>query len=680
MKRLAIFFITLIFLCSTVSPVSVSADSGEIRMELKDAMLLPGDNQNTVAFTLDVHNGKSGELDFNQFWVRLQTKAGSNITVNLLPQDKDKTRIPSDTSQSYSFYAKVSSTTELQDLVFKLVQLDFSVAGFERLVDQVSVPNNYSFVTSVGSDRNVRINGIPVSERIDRIAISQNEEFYLPSIFFEMENEGTNGVKLPDYTYYLRTESGQMYPLQSTVFLKDAGLQPLVNKEGTLSGSIPREAGTGGWQLVIAQTITDNGGSVQLPVAFFQLPAAVAEDVSIGNDYEITGKAGTYTVQLTSLQRLPWEDQDILSASITLKNDGSETLPLPDLKAYFKLDDAVTVEAKLIRTDRVISLLPGKEITLQLAGQIPYASEFQSIKLILQEKEADNKVNDLLTFYHNKELMEMPVIPANTARKLTDIGQSAAYTVQDVHTFQGDSADLYAVKMDAQNLEKRLTGLRKQLAQFKAADGTVFPAKISEVQNKLTPGGKAQQYIWTMLPKDYPTEGMQLIVGDEIPNEAGKQQGYVNAASFGLPEELKEPKAGFTDLEIDPYTVTLGHFGTQANYASGTVKLDFNYELKKNALVEADMKEHKLIVELKDDLAESGKEIVVSQTYDLEGTDPAKSLQLGLHDALITYTNKDKIYNIKDMKTYQLNVYHQFQNGQKKLLATKELEWFIYAE
>ncbi|MNR34151.1 hypothetical protein D3C85_1518970 [compost metagenome] len=108
--------------------------------------------------------------------------------------------------------------------------------------------------------------------------------------------------------------------------------------------------------------------------------------------------------------------------------------------------------------------------------------------------------------------------------------------------------------------------------------------------------------------------------------------------------------------------------------------LDFDYDLKRDTLVETSMKDHTLIVELRDELSESGKEIIVSQTYELDGTDPVKSLQVGFHDATITYTNKDKIYKISDMKTYQLNVYHQFQNGQKKLIATKELDWFVFTD
>lgn len=704
-----VFLLLLLLLSSVVTPISMWSDAGVASasdsvsasvsvdadkvvmgaaslgkiafgaastLEVKDVMRLSGDKDSMVTFTVSIFNGETSKYAFKDLWVRLQSTAGNSFTVNLLPQEGEIDEIPPGTSQDFSFYAKVGASTQLQDLVFKLVQLDFKVAGFERVIGQLTPASDYSVVTPSGSKRAMQIGGTPFHAKINRASISRNDEYYLPSIYFEMENVGTGGKKLPELTYFIRTAGGQMYPLQAAPFAKDTDLQPLVQKEGLLSGSIPREAGAEGWQLVIVQTMSGSDGrtSFQLPVGFFEVPQAEEKDVSLGNDYNFSDKSGTYTVRLTSLQRLPWEDQDILAATITLSNQGSQALPLPDLKGYFKLDEAVTVEASLVRSDRVISLHPGKEITLQLAGKIPYTSEFQLVELILQEKDSEDQVSDLLTFYHNKELMGMTVIPANGTRKLTDIGQSAAYSVRSVQTFQGDSADLFTVQLSVENLEKRFTGLRKQVAQFQGADGTVFPATMTQLDNKVIPGGKALSYIYATIPKGYNMADVQLILGDEV------EAGYVNAASFNLPTEMKEPLNSFANLDVYPYSITISHIGTQVNYITGTINLDFDYDLKRDSLVETSMKDHTLVVELTDKLYESGKEIIMSQAFALDGTDPSKSLLAGFHDATITYTNKDEIYKISDMKNYQLNVYHQFQNGQRKLLATKVLDWFVYTD
>ncbi|SDD55914.1 hypothetical protein SAMN02799630_03909 [Paenibacillus sp. UNCCL117] len=667
-----------------------AAIGNESYMELKEVMLLPGDHTGTLAFTLTVYNGGENDLAFDDYWVRLQTAAGTPISVTLLPRDKNKNRVAPGSSENFGFYAKVAASLKLEDLVFKLIRLDFAAAGFEQVVGRMTAPEDDEGVTPAGEKRSLSIGGVPFHGIITHAAISQNDEFYLPALDLELMNAGINPLHLPNLSFFIRTPGGLYYPLQSADFIQDAAVQPMEKKAGMLTVSIPKEAGADGWQLVITEPIAGGaaGERISLPAAFLEVPEATLRTVSIGNDYDFTNKQGTYTARLNSLQRLPWEDQDILSAGITLINNGTQALPVPELQGYFKLDDAVSVEARVVRSDQVISLLPGKEMNIQLAGKIPFTSEFRSLNLYLQEKEAANanKAKDLLVFQHNEALMDMAFIPPTDTRRLTDIGQSAAYRVHAVHTFEGQAADLIAVQLEVENLEKRFAGLRKQVAQFQSADGTILPATVTAGMNKVNPGGKALQTIWAMVPKGYRTEGMRLLLGDELsvpaarPEEGVVRDGYINAAAFGLPAEKKEVQAGFAGLEVYPYTISLSRIGTQANFATGTVLLDFDYELKRSALVEADMKEHKLIVELTDELVDSGKEIVVSQTYDLAGKEASKSLLLGRHDARISYADKDTIYKIKDMKTYRLNVYHQFQDGQKKLLASKELDWFAYSD
>ncbi|WP_171685005.1 hypothetical protein [Paenibacillus planticolens] len=669
---------------NTVGKVNLTNES---TMEVKDVQLLPGDNSALVTFTLSVTNRDGHDIDFKSYLVRLMSAAGEKFTVNLLQQDKVKNKIIPGQIQEFHFYAKVNQAAKLQDLVFKFVKLDFAAAGYEQEVGRLIVPQDYSFVTPAGAMRAFNIGSTPFHGKINRATLSYNDDYFLPLVSFELTHDGSQGAKLPDLGYYMRTRSGAMYSLQSSAFTAGSAIQPLTTKEGTLSGSIPREAGAEGWQLIITQSVStgESGSSVQLPLAFFEVPDAAAEEVSIGHDYDFTTKTGTYTTQLTSLQRLPWEDEDILAANVIIKNKSNAALPIPDLLGAFRLDDAVNVEAKIVRMDKALTLQPGKELNIHFAGKIPYTDEFSSISLYLQEKESDNTIVDLLTFKHNKDLMNMAFVPARETKTLKDTGQSAAYTVRADQIFHSDTSDLYAVLMDVENLEKRFTLLRKQVAQFKAADGTVFPASITAPSDKVMPGGKALQYIWAMVPKGYKTEGMQLILGDEIPavatNDKAKprQEGYVNGVAFGIPEGNKVPQASFAGLAVYPYSITLSHIGTQANFIAGTVQLDFDYELSRNDLVAAEMRDHKLIVELTDELVDSGKELIVSQTFDFEGTDPAKSLLLGSHDATISYTNKDKIYKVKDFASYRLSVYHEFQ-GQKVLLAQKDLDWFIFAE
>ncbi len=112
--------------------------------------MLPEQGGNTVTFTVTVNNVGSSDLLFIDYWVRLKTKTGNQISVRVLPQDKDKNRITPKSSQDISFYASVNETTGLKDLIFEFIKWDFSQTNFERKIGEVAVPANYSIVTAAG--------------------------------------------------------------------------------------------------------------------------------------------------------------------------------------------------------------------------------------------------------------------------------------------------------------------------------------------------------------------------------------------------------------------------------------------------------------------------------------------------------------------------------------------------
>ena len=121
-----------------------------------------------------------------------------------------------------------------------------------------------------------------------------------------------------------------MYPLDAKG-IKDLTINPQVDKEIELSGSVPVSVKLEGWQLVIIQNAADV--KLNLPIAYFELPPVSESDsVDTGKAYNFSNKEGTYTAQMNTVQRLPWEDQDILTAGFTLSNYGPESLPIPDMR------------------------------------------------------------------------------------------------------------------------------------------------------------------------------------------------------------------------------------------------------------------------------------------------------------------------------------------------------------
>lgn len=672
--------------------------------ELKNVVMMPEQGNKTVTFTVGVHNGGTTDLQFIDYWPRLRTKTGNQISVRVLPQDKDKNRIPAKSSQDISFYATVNESTDLKDLIFEIIKWDFSMpeADFVRKIGDVSVPDDYSVVTPAGKAHTIQMASNPVKGTIKKVLMSKNEKNYTPTVVLNLENVGSKSVAVPGYQYLLRTSEGYMYPLDAKT-VKDLTLNPQTNKDIDLTGSVPVSVSTEGWQLVIVQNAQDL--KLNLPIAFFALPAVSDTDgVDTGKAFSFTNKAGTYTAQLNTVQRLPWEDQDILTAGFTLSNKGPEALPIPDLTGYFKLDDNVKVEAKLVRTDNVIGLTPNAEAQFQFIGKIPYTSQFGKVKLVLQEKtgsgSSDGKTDqqtaasDLLEFVHRAELMNIPYNNFDETYKVTNVGRSVSYKVRSVTTYAGETADTFTALLEVGNLETRASDISKLVGYFKTAQGRYYPAAISEIKTKVTPDGKALLLLSTNIGKGFPTSGTSVIIGEAVTEgkltEADKKpDAYVNATAYWLPQEDFTVKKDFKNIDLVPYQLSLSNIRSTIDQKG--VKLKFDYELIKDLMLTTNMDGRKLILELDD----ADRKIKFNKEFEFKDFDGgtsdksgAASGQLDPKDKIIVGKHKDLelqasdaelIYQISYVKKFKLNLYDSFQ-GQKKLIATKEVNWFEIAE
>ncbi|TDF94768.1 hypothetical protein [Paenibacillus piri] len=669
------------------SEVMSSASLGTVNLsdssyvELKDLNILPDNGGKNVAFTVSVHNNGSSDLMFSDYWLHVLTKSGNSITVSILPQDKDKNRIPPKAVQDIRFYATLNDKTDLSDLVVQFFKWDFSQPNYERILGSIAVPDGYSPVTPAGASRDVKMTETPVRTNIKHVYMNKNEKNYNVTVEYEMTNIGGRSVPVPVYQFSVRTPEGYMYPLEAKN-LKDLTIDPQVQKEIELTGSIPVSVSSAGWQLVVMQNSADL--KLNFAVAYYELPkVSSADGGDIGKSYTFANEAGVYTAQVTTINRLPWEDQDILTANVTLSNKGGESLPIPKLTGYYYLDDAVEIEAKLIQTDQLIGLAPGASANFQIVGKMPYTYHFSKVKLVLQEKESETKTNELLTFTNSAEMLNVPYNNIGETYTVEHVGRSSSYKVRGVRTYQGDTADTLMVMLEATNLEKRHTDITRLAANFKTPDGIVFPAAVSDIQNKVSPGGKALLFLTAALPKGVPTSGMHILVGEAVTDgkltaHDAKPDGYINAAAYWLPRESFEVKDDLIDLDIAPYTVSINHIATAI--ILGELKLTFNYEIKKSLFMETNTEGRKLVIKFEDEKGNKTftREFDFKDFEDKKPNDGTKDTKLRLgttNNFEIKETDKDLIYKLETLKTYKMSIYDSF-NGHEKLLGAKKIDWF----
>ncbi|WP_052487072.1 hypothetical protein [Gordoniibacillus kamchatkensis] len=681
--------------------------NGSSYAEVKQVNMLSDQNGKVVTFTLSVTNTGGKDVSFIDYWVRLISKSGAQFTVKMMPQDKDKNTIPAGSTQELSFYSTVNEATSLSDLKFRIIKWDFTLDNFERTLGEIPVPDDFTGVAPAGSSQTVKLSGTNMSLYVDKFTLGKNEKYSLPNVKLKLENVDNHSLTMPAYQFAVRTSQGYTYPMEAKG-LKDLVINPQETKDVTLSGSVPISVSTDGLQLVITQNLADL--KLNVPIAFFQLPAANQQDSGgAGEEVQFTDENGLYTAKMNGMYRLPWEDQDILTADLTVSNNGSDSLPVPNMSGYFLLDDAVKVEAKVVTPAKVLGMAKGSSVGLQVAAKVPYTYEFKKLKLVLQEKPADKTAADqtpvdVLEFETPAEVLNVPISDSAASFALTDPGYRSKFSVQAMRKYEGKSTDLYTAEVLVANEEKRYANVAKLVANLRAADGTVYPASVLDVKDKVGPGGKALLIVSCVLPKGANASGMNLLLGEAVSSDGKVVSGgggstsntnnttttatsdpdmYVKPFAFWLPQVNNEVKTPLKDIPLAPYTLSIDHIGTSLENRVLTLK--FDYEITKDTGTQVNTEGRKVVFQLNDT---NGLRAIEWST-DLSSFEPQSSdspdtaqtkLRVGQYKGFhISLNNEDLIYKLSFLKEYDFNIYEEFQ-GHRRLVGTVKNTWFAYSQ
>ncbi|GAB2693947.1 hypothetical protein ACFQWB_02785 [Paenibacillus thermoaerophilus] len=794
--------------------------TGKSYIEVKQAAMLEGDGNKTLAFTLTLHNNDDYEIQFIDYWVRLSNQAGTSFSVSLLPQDKDKNRVPAHSSLDLNMIAKVSESTNFSDLSFRIVKWDFSAPNYERTLGTLKVPADYAMAAPAGSARIVNAPGSAVKMSIRSASVGKNSSYYLPKVQLFIENVGSRTAELPPYQFAIRTSEGLLYPLEAKGFEeKDRSLHPRFTRDVQLTGTIPASVSPDGWELVVTNQTDMNGSKLTLPVAMFVMPEAtdvaddsavpsgqstvieheewslltkvsrfirmksdayyqaamtftikneskssvklpeyrfllqtadgltypakaeglkdlsidplVSKDISltasiptsvsaegwkllllpaadpsqpdrtsdtrlavyeladtkdeqgvIGVPYDFAVGGGSYQATLEGIQRMPWDEQDILAANLTLSGKMPSSQPIPSLSGYFLLDNLVRIPAQLVVKDNAVTVSKSRDVQMLLYGKLPYSTGYASIKVVLQETNGENK-QDLLEFRTGSETVGLPEIAVDSSHRVNNTGRKSQMSVRSVRSYPGISdAELFTVQFNVRNLEKRLVSIGNMVAYFKDDNDALYPAEISKVTKKIGPGSIATLLVSAYLPSGIDRDQLKLIVGTGVKDGQpvtgdAAPDAYIDAVSFALPKENKEPKKDFANLDFYPYTVSLSRFHAQPVSITvgggGIVSFGFDYELSKNPLVEAS--DRKLVLEFKD-LAGS---FVISRTFELGKSGAEGALPVGKNRKVITFNDDILFHKLPYLNQYKVEIYEEF-NGEKRLLASKQFDWNVMSE
>ena len=658
----------------TVSGVPLKTAVAKVTMNRDDKYLLP-----MITFNLENIGAKSVAVPAWQFFLR--TEEGLMYPLNVEGLSKDAAIYPKfeeEVRLSGSLPEDIS--LENWELLLTLrdetARLTLPVASY-RLPDPVFEEEG---TVAVGQVKSIEVDDNTLETSILKRTSSKNDKFIDHTITFVMKNTGTTSVKVPKYRFSVKTADGLTYPATAENF-DNVTVDPQVSKEIEIHVSIPAEVNIDSAVLVLSSPLPEGQDQTgkSLPMASYALPSEYDNRAALGDTVRVSMKVGAYDVRLNSIQRLPWQDKDLLSLNVSLINRDTDTLPIPNLAGKIVLDGSVEVPVTAVPIDRVIGVPRDGEVRIALYGTIPYTYEYSRLQLVLQERVDDKTAKTLVEFEHGAGTLEPPTIRYGSTHEIQAIGRSASLAVRSVRTYEGLDGDLVTVLVNTQNLEKRLADAPSLVAHFVTPDGATYPAAIQQLKNKLSPNSVATLFISATLPSDTETEDLRLLIGEAVGSGSGQpgdteqpgSSAYVNAVAFELPEEDEQPRQSFTDLDFYPYRLTMNNFRTEV-ITQNQFRFAFDYELSRSPLAQANMDDRKILLEFKD----SRGDVAFSQELQLGKED---GLKLGSDTKEFVKNDPLIISKIPYLQNYDVYVYDEFQ-GMKKLIAVRSFTWFVYSD
>ncbi|WP_274362490.1 hypothetical protein [Paenibacillus thermotolerans] len=800
---------TTFFQPTALGKVNLTANSA---VQLKRVTAFQGEEGKTFYYIATIYNNGNTELDFNYYWFKVSSVNGAKYSLQMVP-GKEFDRVPPNSKRDFHFYVTTPSNVTGSDLKLEVIRWDFNAPNYERKLGEIGIPKTYKNVAPAYSKQNVLINEFPIQASVTRSTVTKDKSYQYLSLTLEISNQGTKSVKFPEYTMYLKTRDGLLYPLQ-TDDLKDLSINPRDTKEIDLVATVPNEVKTDFSQLVWTQTASnkEGAGAVVLPLAFFLIPppseitsaepttgkktitmneknvdvfiksaksqtvnnnhnvtitlglenqdttstkvplyditlrtkegysytmdtsafkdAILAPKVTkevpltavlpsiidpngltveiteakdpdskipiqklpiaafyvtftvdrtyaLGDIYTYSDDKGTYDISLTKIQRMPWEDEDMITLHVNVKNNGNTAVPLPQWagSVWFDGVDGSKFEAKRIALDDFFSIPPKSEAQLVYLAKIPYTYSFNEVNFELSSKVGETS-SKVFGFEDAPGEVNLQVLKSGEVHNITATGIQSSLVQKDMKVYTASNTNLFYGTYELTNLESRQAFTAPLVGFYKTTDGTYYKANITPVNKKITPNGKVLLAAKAELPKTVNTEGMQLILGlgitdDKLTPNNGTPNAYVNAVGFETTASSTGTVSSLNKLEIEPYTLTLSKIqGRLSSSSVSVVDLSFNYTLTSTGNeFEVFPADHKILFELTDSWTNT---TYTSTEKTLNDPNDANGFKTG--------ENRSMTISFSDFKMQSLNGFkvtvYDVVDGHKIPIASSSYDYF----
>ncbi|WP_342565151.1 hypothetical protein NST84_08430 [Paenibacillus sp. FSL R7-0345] len=592
----------------------------------------------------------------------LKSSGGSVFTL-ALDESSSEYKLQPQQKKTLYFMTEIPAYMNTSKMELQIAKLDDGLKLYLP-VASYSLPAAVTadFTVAAGAIKKLSINSNIVDMQLKSSAVYAENENGIWTYQFRVKNTGSTAVTLPAYELSVKSAEGYSFPITTTAF-NSLTLKPLEEKLIELTASVPLELAQDTLQLqVIPPAAADNSTKIMLPVAYFKIPYKLESNTHITSEASVTNNYGTFGVTLQSLQRLPWGDEDLIQAKLSIRNSTSKTITLPKLTGMLKADlNDLTGSTQVVVDNDVSILAPGESAQLTVLAHVPYTLDYSQTKIILQE--ASGQFLSLST--SDGAVTSLSPLAAGSSVKITAAGKKASIQERLTKVYTGSSSKTIYSEVEMNSEESRQTNLARLYASFRTTDGQYFEATVNQSELATGATGKTLVTFSASVPSTVDTSSLQLYIGQAVADgkltTAGTAAtGYVNTAALALNVTTVTSQTNLNNgVSMFPYSLTITNSAGSLIAGNTNLTLSFNYNLTQDSTYQTGAYGHKLVLHFIDPYG---------QFYEKTLT-PGTDLIIG-SNSLYTTTISSTLFKSLNGGNYRLTLYDEFQ-GQRIELGSQ---------
>lgn len=632
--------------------------------------VLGSGDSNYVNIALYLQNTGSSTIDNPSLKYVVQTPSGTAFAVT---PDAASTNIkiyPQE-NKTLNLIAKIPKNVNLNNLQLLLVQNDETAKSDIPVASMgLGTKQGQSSKTAANKERLLKIDSTNIATKV--VSIARNQSFGKSdlSIQFSIANKGDKTVTIPNYSFDVQV-GGKTYPLIAS------GLEGMIiepNEEQIISvdGTIPVIANEDQIDLVMKTPTGSSQGSGEepspsqvnsYPVAIYNLPDYTEMQYAQGQERTIKNNDGVFGVTLDAIQKLPWNDGNLLATKITIVNKGTKAAKLPEFAGAYKMDlTALSSTVHLVNTNTSQILGAGEKTSVYVVANVPASLKFSQLQVQLLQKTGTDKTSNWIMFSNYGNTSGLKQIAEGSYFNLDTAGRKSDLKTRKTYLYKGSTSDIIYTEVIMRNLENKQTNLSQLAGYFLTDDGQYYKADVNQVKHAVGPESSSLVTFSAKVPKGTTVSNWNLVVGESISEDKfteaeGKPTGYVNASSMELNLDSRSIQDTLKDVELFPYTLTIKEIEGRTNSAGLEVKM--KYDMKRDLTYDMGEFQHKFILEVTDSSgARFEKEIELEKDF-LVG-----------NNQNFSFVINDQIFATTRSGGFQFSIYDSYQ-GEKTKIATK---------